>query len=292
MRLLDLISECTNRLTLAKVSFGHGTTNAHDEASWLVLWSLGLPLDTDTTLIHSELSENQIHKAYKTIDSRIKERKPSAYLTGEAWLQGVPFFVDQRSIIPRSLIAECLVDGSIDPWLSIHTSQVLDLCTGNGSLAILCAMVFPDVKIDALDISVEALEVAQINLKRHLLEQRIKLVLSDCMEHAGGPYDLILCNPPYVNSKSMSELPEEFKAEPHLSLYGGEDGMDFIRRFLTDTPNYLCDTGVIVLEIGHERNNFEIAFPHLDCVWLQTSAAEDQVVLITRHQLTAFLQTQ
>ena len=147
MRLLDLISECTNRLTLAKVSFGHGTTNAHDEASWLVLWSLGLPLDTDTTLIHSELSENQIHKAYKTIDSRIKERKPSAYLTGEAWLQGVPFFVDQRSIIPRSLIAECLVDGSIDPWLSIHTSQVLDLCTGNGSLAILCAMVFPDVKI-------------------------------------------------------------------------------------------------------------------------------------------------
>ncbi len=291
MRLKELIAESSERLTKAQVSLGHGTTNAHDEASWLVLWSIGLALDTNTAESDLELSKSQLEKAYATIDRRIKERKPSAYLTGEAWLQGVPFFVDQRSIIPRSLIAECLANALIDPWLNIHTSQVLDLCTGNASLAIICAMVYPDVYIDALDISVEALEVAQINVKRHMLESRINLILSDCLEQACGPYDLVLCNPPYVNAKSMGELPQEFKAEPALSLYGGEDGMDLIKRILNDVPNYLTDIGIIVLEIGHERIHFEKAFKTLECVWLETSTAQDQVVLITKKQLLAHLKT-
>ncbi len=287
MRVRELIAESAERLKKANVSFGHGTTNEHDEASWLVLWSTGLALDTDTTENELELSNSQIEKARAIVERRISERKPSAYLTGEAWLQGIPFFVDQRSIIPRSLIAECLVNSAIDPWLNIHTSRVLDLCTGNASLAVICAMVFPDVEIDALDISVEALEVAQINVKRHMLEGRIELVLSDCLECATGPYDLILCNPPYVNAKSMSELPQEFKAEPALSLHGGEDGMDFIKRFLKDAANYLTDIGIIVLEIGHERVHFEKAFNALECVWLETSQTQDQVVLITKKQLLA-----
>ena len=288
MKLQELILEATKRLTKAEVFFGHGTDNAHDEASWLVLWSLGLPLDTDTSLKTEPLNEAQIERSLALIEDRISKRLPSAYLTGEAWLQGIPFFVDQRSIIPRSLIAECLVEASIDPWLSVHTSRVLDLCTGNASLAVICAMVYPDVQIDALDISIEALEVANINVERHMLAQRINVKISDGFENASGPYDLILCNPPYVNSKSMSELPDEYKSEPQLSLDGGADGMDFIRKFLNDAPRYLSDIGIIVLEVGNERAHFESAFPSLECVWLETSMGEDQVVLITKNSLTEF----
>lgn len=290
MRLQELILESENRLTQAKVSFGHGTDNAHDEASWLVLWSLGLALDTDTHQYSNELNAAQVERALALVDTRIQKRIPSAYLTGEAWLQGIPFFIDKRSIIPRSLIAECLVNASIDPWLSLHTSRVLDLCTGNASLAVICAMVFPDVHIDALDLSTQALEVARINVERHMLTKRIDLKISDGLEHASGPYDLILCNPPYVNSQSMRELPPEYKAEPVISLDGGEDGMDFIRKFLNDAPAHLSDIGVIVLEVGHEREHFENAFSDLECIWLETSQGEDQVVLMTKAALSAYAQ--
>ena len=272
-------------LTQAKVSFGHGTNNAHDEASWLVLWSLGLTLDTDTSEANTELNQPQIERAMSLINERITKRLPSAYLTGEAWLQGVPFFVDQRSIIPRSLIAECLVNSNIDPWLDLHTTRVLDLCTGNASLAVICAMVYPEVQIDAVDISVEALEVARINVDRHMLGDRIALNNSDGLEFTNGPYDLILCNPPYVNTQSMNELPLEFKAEPPVSLDGGADGMNFIRKLINDAPNHLSEIGVIVLEVGHERDHFENAFSSLECIWLETSMGEDQVLLITKNAL-------
>ena len=283
MKLQELILEASHRLSLAKVSFGHGTDNAHDEASWLVLWSLGLPLDTDTTTHNEPLSASDIERALALIDRRIKERIPSAYLTGEAWLQGVPFFIDKRSIIPRSLIAECLVNASIDSWLDEGTSKVLDLCTGNASLAIICAMVFPDVTIDALDISVDALEVARINIERHKMQERIHTSVSNGLEQARGPYDLILCNPPYVNAQSMNELPLEYRA-----LDGGVDGMDFIKEFLSAAPHQLSDIGVIVLEVGHERAHFEALFPSLECVWLETSAGDEQIVLITKDALCDF----
>lgn len=288
MKLQELILEASHRLSLAKVSFGHGTDNAHDEASWLVLWSLGLPLDTDTTTHNEPLSASDIERALALIDRRIKERIPSAYLTGEAWLQGVPFFIDKRSIIPRSLIAECLVNASIDSWLDEGTSKVLDLCTGNASLAIICAMVFPDVTIDALDISVDALEVARINIERHKMQERIHTSVSNGLEQARGPYDLILCNPPYVNAQSMNELPLEYRAEPSLALDGGVDGMDFIKEFLSAAPHQLSDIGVIVLEVGHERAHFEALFPSLECVWLETSAGDEQIVLITKDALCDF----
>jgi len=216
---------------------------------------------------------------------RIQSRKPAAYLTREAWLQGVSFYIDERAIVPRSFIAELIADGSIDPWLGEHTTRVLDLCTGNGSLAVLAALTYPEIRVDAADLSREALEVAAINVTRHGLDERIRLIESDGLADTIGPYDLILCNPPYVNAGSMKSLPAEYRAEPELALAGGSDGMDFIRRLLADAASRMSDAAVLVLEIGNERAHFEAAFPKLEVVWLATSAGEDQVLLVTREAL-------
>ncbi len=287
MNISHLIQQSAEQLAHAQVAFGQGTTNADDEAAWLVLWKLGLPLDTDfTDAAHDgALSPDQIDAVQALIAQRIATRKPAAYLTQEAWLQGVSFYIDERAIVPRSLIAEALADGSIDPWLHPDTSRVLDLCTGNGSLGILAALAFPDVTVLGLDLSKDALAVAHINVARHDVQDRVTLTESDGLQNADGMFDLILCNPPYVNAQSMSELPAEFKAEPELALAGGHDGMDFIRTLLRDAPAHMSEHGVLVLEIGHERPYFEAAFPSLDVVWLSTSAGDDQVLLITRHAL-------
>ncbi len=286
-----LIAQSAQQLEAAhaagQLSFGHGTTNATDEAAWLVLWKLGLPLDTDVSDdVHNvALTDTQVAEVQAFIAQRIATRQPAAYLTQEAWLQGVSFYIDERAIVPRSLIAEVLAEGSIDPWLDPNTTRVLDLCTGNGSLGILAALAFPDITVQGLDLSKDALAVAQINIERHGLEGRMTLTESDGLQHADGLFDLILCNPPYVNAQSMAELPAEFKAEPELALAGGHDGMDFIRQMLRDAPNHMTEHAVLVLEIGHERPFFEAAFPHLDVVWLSTSAGDDQVLLLTRQAI-------
>jgi ribosomal protein L3 glutamine methyltransferase len=293
MTLLELIEASAQQLTDAKVSFGHGTTNAFDEAAWLVLHSLGLPLDTPVRGEDSEekrpLTPEECAQAATLLIARITSRKPAAYLTHEAWLQGVPFFVDERVIVPRSLIAELLVDGGIDYWLKESSRSVLDLCTGNGSLAVIAAMVYPDTVVDAADISADALAVARINVDKHSFAQRITLAESDGLKNLTGPYDLILCNPPYVNAQSMAALPPEYRAEPTIALdgnrSGGTDGMDFIRSLLQDAPSKMSAQGVLVLEIGNERDFFDAAFPRLEVVWLDTSAGEDQVLLITRDAL-------
>ena len=287
MTLAQLIADTERRLTEAGVGFGHGTTNARDEAAWLVLHALGLPLDTDFEDDDTDkpLTPDQQAQAAMLLKARIESRQPLAYLTHEAWLQGVPFYVDARAIVPRSLIAECIADGSVDPWLSDQTRRVLDLCTGNGSLAVLAAMAWPDVQVDAADLSTDALAVARINLDRHGLQDRITLIESDGLAACTGPYDLILCNPPYVNAGSMAELPAEYRAEPEIALAGGADGMDFVRALLRDAPTRMSDDAVLVLEIGHERAHFEAAFPHLNPVWLDTSAGGDQVLLLTREAL-------
>ncbi|MEY4738562.1 MAG: hypothetical protein RL302_2881 [Pseudomonadota bacterium] len=293
MTLLELIQSSAKQLTDAGVSFGHGTTNAFDEAAWLVLHSAGLPLDTPIEGDDSEgnrpVAPESIAHAAILLGARIATRKPAAYLTHEAWLQGVAFYVDERVIVPRSLIAELLVDGSIDYWLKESTHRVLDLCTGNGSLAVIAAMVYPDVVLDAADISGDALAVARINVDKHGLAERITLVESDGLGATPGLYDLILCNPPYVNAQSMTDLPAEYKAEPFIALDGNQagsvDGMDFIRSLLRDAPAHMAPDAVLVLEIGNERPYFEAAFPHLEVVWLETSAGEDQVLLITRQAL-------
>ncbi|EGJ10330.1 50S ribosomal protein L3 N(5)-glutamine methyltransferase [Rubrivivax benzoatilyticus] len=289
MTLIELIETSSARLAEAGVSFGHGTTNAFDEAAWLVLWKLGLPLDALDEHAARELSAADIAGCETLLAERIATRKPAAYLTGEAWLQGVPFSVDERVIVPRSLIAEPLADGTIDAWLSERTRRVLDLCTGNGSLAVLAAMAWPEVEVDASDLSADALAVAAINVARHGLQSRIRLRQGDGLAAADGVYDLVLCNPPYVNAEAMAALPAEYRAEPELALAGGADGMDFVRLLLAELPRHLSPHGVLVLEIGHERAHFEAAFPRLEAVWLETSAGEDQVLLLTAQALEAGL---
>ncbi len=207
MTVIELVQRMSERLDNAGVAYGHGTTNGFDEAAWLVLWKLGLPLDALDDVAARALSDKEQEAVQALIEQRIGTRRPAAYLTGEAWLHGVPFFIDERAIVPRSLIAEPLLDGTLDVWLSAHTRRVLDLCTGNGSLAVLAALSWPDVQVLATDLSADALAVAQRNVQRHGLSERIALAQGDGLAAAPGPYDLILCNPPYVNRVSMSNLP-------------------------------------------------------------------------------------
>ncbi|GEQ76318.1 50S ribosomal protein L3 glutamine methyltransferase [Comamonas testosteroni] len=287
----ELIASGAQALTAAGVAFGHGTATAEDEAAWLVLWKLGLPLDSELTPGAPESAANQpvsieVQAQIATLfEERIRSRKPAAYLTKEAWLVGVPFYIDERSIVPRSFIAELLADGSIDGWLSDKTVQVLDLCTGNGSLACLAAMAYPEVRVTGADISTDALAVARINVDKHGLQDRVTLLESNGMSQVPGPWDLVLCNPPYVNSDSMGKLPAEYQAEPELALAGGADGMDFIRQLLQDLPARLNKDAVVVLEIGNEKPYFEAAFPDLPVFWLDTSSGDEQVLLITEEAL-------
>jgi ribosomal protein L3 glutamine methyltransferase len=284
--LLELIEAQSARLTQAGVCFGHGTTNAFDEAVWLALWQLGLPLDDLDGVSARELTPQERLAIEHLVDERITTRKPAAYLTKEAWLQGVPFTVDERTIVPRSLIAELIADGTLDAWLTDRTRAVLDLCTGNGSLAVLAAMAWPEVHVDAADLSADALAVARLNVERHGLSDRITLRQGDGLAAVGDRrYDLILCNPPYVNSDSMATLPAEYRAEPALALAGGADGMDFVRPLMAQAAAHLADGGVLVLEIGHEAAHFERAFAHLEFAWLPTQATDDQVLLVTREAL-------
>ncbi len=285
MTLIELVEASSLQLAGAGVAFGHGTANAFDEAAWLVLWQLGLPLDDLDGVADMAVSPEQQDSVHELVAERIRSRKPAAYLTREAWLQGVQFYVDERCIVPRSLIAELLAEGGFDYFLGEHTKRVLDLCTGNGSLAVLAAMAYPDVEVDAADVSAPALEVARINVDKHGLAQRIRLIESDGMQSVPGPYDLIICNPPYVNTESMSQLPPEFRAEPPMALAGGADGMDFIRVLLAQAPAHMSEAAVLVLEIGNERDHFEAAFPTLEAIWLETSAGEDQVLLVSRESL-------
>jgi ribosomal protein L3 glutamine methyltransferase len=289
MTLVELVQLQSERLKRAGVSFGHGTGNAFDEAAWLVTWALGLPLDALETRGAREVSADDATRADALLTRRIETRRPAAYLTGEAWLQNVPFTVDERSIVPRSYIAELLVDaeetGTLDAWLSDQTRRVLDLCTGNGSLAVIAAMAYPEIEVDASDISAGALELARLNVARHGLQKRIEVIESDLYAKLPRRYDLILCNPPYVSDASMATLPAEYRAEPALALAGGADGMDLVRRIVAAAPGHMSEGAVIVIEVGHERRAFEAAFPRLECAWLETSGGDDCVVLVERQAL-------
>ena len=301
MDLKQLIHTSANQLDQAKVAFGHGTLNAQDEAAWLVLWQLKLPLDLDLNedilglqqqltsgnapIDLGNISPIQIEACHALIDQRIQTRKPAAYLTQEAWLQGIPFYVDERSIVPRSFIAELIAEGAFDAWLSETSHAFLDLCTGNGSLAVLCAMAYPEITVTGADISKDALAVAKINVDQHQLSNRIQLVESDGLQGLTQSFDCIVCNPPYVCEASMQGLPAEFKAEPLLALASGTDGMDFIRQLFIDLPKRMNYKAILILEIGNEREHFEAAFPRLEAVWLETSAGEDQVLLLTKEAL-------
>jgi ribosomal protein L3 glutamine methyltransferase len=290
--LLACVEQAAARLEAAGVAFGQGTTNAFDEAAWLVLWQLGLPLDALDDEADRALTGQEQQAVDALIARRIDTRQPAAYLTGEAWLQGLPFFVDARTIVPRSLIAEPLAEGLIDAWLGEQPpARVLDLCTGNGSLAVLAALAWPECCVLATDLSADALAVAARNLERHGVAGRVRLRHGDALAalEAGETFDLVLCNPPYVNAASMAVLPPEFRAEPALALdgnrAGNRDGMDFIRPLLAGVGAHLSARGLLVLEIGHEGQHFAMAFPRQAHVALPSSAGDEAVLLMTREML-------
>ncbi len=288
LTLRDLIRYGVSRLNAAQVALGHGSDNAWDEAVYLTLHALHLPLDTLEPFLDARVLSEERNRVLELIDRRVTERLPAAYLTNEAWLRGHRFYVDQRVIVPRSPIAE-LLDQGLAPWVqdALAVENVLDMCTGSGCLAILSALAFPYAHVDAVDVSPDALEVARRNVDDYGLADRLDLHASNLFDSLPPRlYDVIICNPPYVNSGSMDVLPQEYRHEPQLALAGGDDGMDLVRRILEAAPRFLTPEGVLVLEIGHERDFFEAAFPQLSPVWLDTEEASDQLLLLTREQLS------
>jgi len=283
------IDQIAQKLVAANLHYGHGAIDAQSEALWLV--SKQIHLSPSEALDHLEdvITIEQATKALAITDERISTRKPLAYILGEAWLMGVPFFCSEQSIVPRSWIAELIVDGSLEPWLPAG-GKALDLCTGNGSLAILLALSCPDVHVNACDISMPALSLAARNIERHGLSSQVELLDGDLWNALPEPnednlFDLIICNPPYVNASSMNALPEEYQAEPTLALAGGEDGMDLIKRIIAHAPEYLSERGAILIEIGNEYENFKKVFPQIPVIWMEVSAGEEQVLLIQAEDL-------
>ena len=287
--LRDLLRFAVSQFNAAKLSFGHGSDNAWDEAVYLLLHTLHLPLDTLDPFLDARVLPEERARFLTLVERRKTEHVPAAYLTGEAWLQGQRFVVDPRVIIPRSPIAELLAD-DLAPWVAEpeNIDFVLDLCTGSGCLAVLAAMAFPNAQVDAVDLSEHALEVAEQNIVQFSLDGRITTHQSDLFGQLPAcEYDLIVCNPPYVNNHAMEALPPEYRHEPTMALAGGEDGMDVVRRILKDAPRFMSPEGLLVIEIGNEYENFLAAFPDLDPVWLSTENAEDQILLLTREQLAS-----
>ena len=283
----DLLRFAVSRFNQAELSFGHGSANAYDEAAYLVLHTLHLPLDLLEPFLDARLSAAEIDAVLNVIERRATQRVPAAYITQEAWMHGFRFHVDERVIVPRSFIGELLQDG-LQPYVEDpeQVSAVLELCTGSGCLAILAAHAFPNADIDAVDLSAPALEVATRNVMDYKLDDRIALFEGDLYAPlAERRYDVIITNPPYVNATSMQELPAEYKHEPDMALAGGADGMDIVRRIIADARNWLTEDGVLVVEIGNERANVEAAFGGLDLVWLSTSAGDDNVFLIQARDL-------
>lgn len=286
MTLGDALRTAMVRFDKAGLHFGHGSDNSYDEAAFLILHTLNLPLDALEPHLNRRLTSDEISRVLAVLDRRIGERIPAAYLTREAWLAGFKFYVDERVIIPRSHIAELLLE-QLSPWIvePQKIAAALDLCTGSGCLAIIMAHVFPNAKIDASDISRPALEVARRNVADYGLQQRIEVIESDMFDALQARhYDLIISNPPYVRRQSMQTLPEEYRHEPGTALAGGVDGLDFVRRILRASAAYLSDRGVLVVETGGDRGGVESAFPGVDFVWLETSG-NGSVFLLTREQL-------
>lgn len=289
--LRDWLRWAVSRFNEAQLSFGHGTTNAYDEAAYLLLHALHLPLDRLEPFLDANLTQPERAQLAHLLARRIDERVPAAYLTHEAWLGEFRFHVDERVVIPRSFIAD-LLPGSLEPFLgeSTRVTSALDLCTGSGCLAILLAHAYPNADVDAADISSEALAVAQRNVSDYGLADRVNLIRSDLFGNVPEKtYDLIISNPPYVTAVAMESLPIEFRHEPALALDGGDDGMDAVRVIVRDAPRFLAPDGVLVVEIGHNRDAAEAVFPRLPFIWLPASDVEDGVFLLPRDALVAAL---
>ncbi|PSB92045.1 50S ribosomal protein L3 N(5)-glutamine methyltransferase [Candidatus Pandoraea novymonadis] len=281
--LRDLLRYAISSFNEAKLSFGHGNNNVYDEAVYLLLHTLCLPLDMLDPFLDARLLPSEIEHILSVINRRVVDRFPSAYITNEAWMNGQRFYVDERVIVPRSFFGE-LIEGKIRPWILYPEAleNILDLCTGSGCLPILAAQAFPTAKIDAVDISADALEVARINIRDYYLNERITLYHGDLYSPLPSEkrYELIVTNPPYVNEVAMRTLPAEYLHEPYIALAGGSDGMDIVRRILIGAHERLSKNGILIVEIGHERKNFEAAFPHLSVTWLPTNSGIDDMIFL------------
>ena len=285
--LRDLMRFAVSRFTEAELFFGHGTDNAWDEAAYLLLHTLHLPIDRLDPFMDARLTSDERATALNIIARRISSRVPAAYLTNEAWLGDYRFYVDERVIVPRSHIAELLRE-QLSPWVDDPwaVGKVLDLCTGSGCLAILAAHAFPEATVDAVDLSPDALAVARRNVDDYDLGARLQLVQSDAFAGLQGKtYDVIISNPPYVNAESMATLPEEYRREPVLALASGEDGLDFARIILSEAAQHLNPAGVLIVEIGHNRDELEMAFPETTFTWLDTTAGDQFVFMLRREDL-------
>jgi ribosomal protein L3 glutamine methyltransferase len=285
--LRDLLRFAVSRFDEAELAYGHGTTNAWDEAAYLTLWALKIPLSHLEVCLDARLVPSEIQRVLALLEKRIKDRVPSPYLTHEAFLGDYKFYVDERVIVPRSFIAELLHE-HLAPWVEDPTQvkTALDLCTGSGCLATLMALTFSYAQVDAIDISKPALEVATRNINDYGLADQVRLIESDLFEKVKGErYDLIVSNPPYVNAQSMQTLPEEYLHEPRLALAAGDDGLDIVRRIIEEGADHLTPKGLLVVEIGHNRLALEEAYPDLPFTWLDTSGGDEHVFLLTRAQL-------
>lgn len=288
--LRDWLRWAVSRFTEAQLFFGHGCDNAYDEGMWLVLHALHLPPDRIDFFMDARLTHAERQSVFDLLNQRISKRIPSAYLTHQAWLGGHDFYVDERVIVPRSYFAELLENG-LSPWLpySIKVDRALDLCTGSGCLAILMAFAFPEARIDAIDLSSAALEVARRNVERYGLQDVIELIESDLLAGAGGRrYDVIISNPPYVTAQSMHNLPAEYRHEPALALAAGEDGLDIVRRILVSAADCLTPEGILLVEVGHNADLVEAAFPNVPFTWIDTPSSEDKIFLLTRTELARY----
>jgi ribosomal protein L3 glutamine methyltransferase len=285
--LRDTLRFAVSRFGEANLVFGHGTDNAFDEAAYLVLHALHLPLDHLDPFLDAQLTRHEMGRVLDLVERRVVERCPAAYLTNEAWLGDLRFYVDRRVIVPRSFIAE-LIRERLVPWLpeNATVSRVLDLCTGSGCLAVMLAFFFPEAQVVATDLSPGALEVAARNVRDHGLAGRIELREADVFSTLGGQrFDLIVSNPPYVTDAAMAALPDEYRCEPETALAGGADGMNVVRRIVSEAAACLTDDGLLAVEVGQNRDCVEAAFPHLPLVWPATSGGEDRVFVIARADL-------
>ena len=282
----DFLRFAVSNFNAAGLFFGHGSDNAHDEAAYLILHTLNLPLDMLDPYLDAVLLPHERTKLLALLERRITERVPVAYLTNQAWQGDYDFYVDERVIVPRSFIYELLGE-PLTPWIKypelVH--RALDLCTGSGCLAVQIADHYPDAEVDAVDISLDALEVAAVNVESYGFEERINLIHTDLFEGLEGTYDLIVSNPPYVDAPSVDALPPEYLHEPELALGSGEDGLDATRQILLHAAKFLNPRGVLLVEIGHNRDVLEAAYPELPFVWLETSGGDGFVFLLTREQL-------
>ena len=286
--LRDWLRFAVSQFSAAGLAYGQGSTNAYDEAAYLILHTLHLPLDRLDPFLDAALTAREAQAVAEVLRRRVEERVPAAYLTSEAWLGNFRFYVDRRAIVPRSYIAELLPE-ELEPWLgdAVAVRRALDLCTGSGCLAVLLAHAFPDAEVDATELSADTLEVAKRNVADYALENRIHLHQGDLFAGLRGPYQVIVSNPPYVNAESMARLPAEFRAEPEAALAAGRDGLDIVRRILAEAGSRLAQDGVLVVEIGHNRDALEKAFPELPFTWLETSGGDGFVFLLNGAELNA-----